>query len=937
VADQVLDPIAAKYGGVAVAPEASAVDPIAAKFGGVPASERPPPVQVDRQFTSDVSVTPAVGMRTRLGSAKSGGAATEPPFGEGVIDTPAVGVAQAAQGVKGLSRYYSQPTTSTLNAASDVLEGTMKAGSPLVLAGALVDLPATLIGVATATAASAAAGKVAGAAGASPELQRFLSALTAAATAVVGSREVLESAKQGTSSMVRALALAGQLSGRTLGAERPVARAGTVAEAVAPAVRPTAHAPSEVIEAGGIPSMPQSDVGETLGELVSTVAAPEQPPLEVGGRDRMVPTQNAPVVDPIAARLGGVPLTDEAGRSLGPNAYAGPERRAANQGPPAGVDERRLLPAEQVRQDLGEAARARVTAPPAVDQPTAATEVAGGGNAPREQLAAGVSGARPPREQLDEDVRGAQVAAPERAESGTTVDPIAAKHGGVPVASTAGATSAILKGSDDATETPAATPGSLPADDAAERAPVASGGLQPGGVDSRGAGARRRSAAARVLERRADEHAHLQALVDRAVADGYAHDPVALHTELRDRLALLKELDAARADDGRDPETLLRAIATGGGISIDQESAQKGEIAWLKEAQDTRPARARAGQQLRPRGNLRPNPVRSGYVRGIGGVFRTDGLSLDGMVEYLSQDPRFTHLTSINDLTAAIGDAATASAPIEAVRQLVAGLGPRWWQHIGHPPAEPIREDEAHDSVEPDEGDTSFDVNAFGEEQSRLPTAGAVRDRDVATPTFEAPFSLTGGADTTPQEREADLFARDLASLRGGDDTEPSFMRVIPFARGAASERMTAKQLHDAYLDLQMKIESAKIAGRTITDEDRRSLDDLKRRVDYARDVYMRGGDDTEPSFARARPFTGQWDRAAPSADVAARRRDEPGAEAGGADAARHALRHRRGRRAPGGAGRAGRTAARARRRRAHPHRHRRRRARGARHGVIAL
>lgn len=44
-----------------------------------------------------------------------------------------------------------------------------------------------------------------------------------------------------------------------------------------------------------------------------------------------------------------------------------------------------------------------------------------------------------------------------------------------------------------------------------------------------------------------------------------------------------------------------------------------------------------------------------------------------------------------------------------------------------------------------------------GEQQTRLPEAGAVRDRSVQTPQFEAPFSLASTADTSPRELQTAL------------------------------------------------------------------------------------------------------------------------------------------------------------------------------------
>lgn len=46
----------------------------------------------------------------------------------------------------------------------------------------------------------------------------------------------------------------------------------------------------------------------------------------------------------------------------------------------------------------------------------------------------------------------------------------------------------------------------------------------------------------------------------------------------------------------------------------------------------------------------------------------------------------------------------------------------------------------------------------FKLEQDRLPDAGAVREFHIETPTFDAPFTLDGGADTTPREVPRSLF-----------------------------------------------------------------------------------------------------------------------------------------------------------------------------------
>lgn len=46
----------------------------------------------------------------------------------------------------------------------------------------------------------------------------------------------------------------------------------------------------------------------------------------------------------------------------------------------------------------------------------------------------------------------------------------------------------------------------------------------------------------------------------------------------------------------------------------------------------------------------------------------------------------------------------------------------------------------------------------FTLEQPRLPEAGAVRELDHDTPTFDAPFTLDGGHDTTVREVARSLF-----------------------------------------------------------------------------------------------------------------------------------------------------------------------------------
>ncbi|MFN8640088.1 MAG: LPD38 domain-containing protein [Dehalococcoidia bacterium] len=55
-------------------------------------------------------------------------------------------------------------------------------------------------------------------------------------------------------------------------------------------------------------------------------------------------------------------------------------------------------------------------------------------------------------------------------------------------------------------------------------------------------------------------------------------------------------------------------------------------------------------------------------------------------------------------------------------------------------------------------GSSGVDVLDTGEGQPRLPEAGTVRDQEVATPTFEVPFSLARDADTAPREQQPSVF-----------------------------------------------------------------------------------------------------------------------------------------------------------------------------------
>lgn len=159
----------------------------------------------------------------------------------------------------------------------------------------------------------------------------------------------------------------------------------------------------------------------------------------------------------------------------------------------------------------------------------------------------------------------------------------------------------------------------------------------------------------------------IESIVEHAQKNGYSGDPSRLRSELDERVQVIKEMDAELSSSGRNPEVLLREIAKFGGLSIKNESGLKGELKWLQQAQDT-PARG----------------IPRGTMRGIRGVIKDSGLSVDDMLTRLRQDPRFEHIRNLNDLIAEVRGAATARGDHASIlERLRKGLGDRWWERIG--------------------------------------------------------------------------------------------------------------------------------------------------------------------------------------------------------------------------------------------------------------
>jgi hypothetical protein len=265
-----------------------------------------------------------------------------------------------------------------------------------------------------------------------------------------------------------------------------------------------------------------------------------------------------------------------------------------------------------------------------------------------------------------------------------------------------------------------------------ERLAAPPSGLQPPAGDQGRAAERRpaRRATERAVSPAADADV-LNDLIGRAVTGGYTGPTAGLRAELTDRLQLIRDLDKEYESSGRNPETLLKAIAAAGGIGDDP--TYPAEVKWLRQLRDQKASQSRK--------NLKAPPVTSDTVRGIRGVIRPkEGTTLGRILEALRQDPKFEYLETVNDLIDEVRAAATAKPDMEAARALRKGLGERWWENIQPVEAQPE------------------DVLETGETQPRLPEAGAVREQNIATPEFEVPFSLESEVDRTARERPEDLF-----------------------------------------------------------------------------------------------------------------------------------------------------------------------------------
>lgn len=295
-------------------------------------------------------------------------------------------------------------------------------------------------------------------------------------------------------------------------------------------------------------------------------------------------------------------------------------------------------------------------------------------------------------------------------------------------------------------------------------------------------------------ERTQRETAHYEAvaqdLITQARRIDPAADPTTIRAELTFRLDALKSITEDYLDSGHDPLDLLRAIAKHGGLGPESAGGLTGELRDFA-----------AGQKF-------------GALQGVRNVFRAavtkddagrpvSGLPFDVMVQRLQQDPRFAWIDDVTTLMEAI-DEVVRNPPqadrfpgTDELKAVHIDPATAWWRQPWRV-AEPMTEEG---------GDISFDVTQFGqslfdaleemdadkaaaaiaedelatgETQPRLPgDVGTVREQEVATPEFEAPFALTSEA-AQRKGKQTTLFKEERGYIRFGRDRQ---MNIALLAR----------------------------------------------------------------------------------------------------------------------------------------------------------
>lgn len=267
---------------------------------------------------------------------------------------------------------------------------------------------------------------------------------------------------------------------------------------------------------------------------------------------------------------------------------------------------------------------------------------------------------------------------------------------------------------------------------------------------------------------------------DDAVKTGYKGSKESLQAVFRDKLRSARDLQQEMAlADEYSPDAFLQAIRKLGGIRPYSRDLQ--------------------GNKLRGdyQSVVESFGSKSGWgQRGKSSPFRDDGLFGDDMAQQLGQDKRWAELVKDeNDLLDTLDDIARqgpqdSNVGIKSALE-AAGVAPgkQWWQSA----------------------DDAVDVLKTGEAQARLPVAGAVRDVEVKTPEFEAPFSLSREVSQQPKVAEGELFGPN--TVGAAQKSKPAKTLQQMFDEEDAAWQKYG-QLKDSKADRKLIREAADVAGR---------------------------------------------------------------------------------------------------------------------------
>jgi hypothetical protein len=197
------------------------------------------------------------------------------------------------------------------------------------------------------------------------------------------------------------------------------------------------------------------------------------------------------------------------------------------------------------------------------------------------------------------------------------------------------------------------------------------------------------TAGAAASELPADEALYRE-LRDDAKAKGYRGTDAQLRSEFNKRLDSAQKITDSTADaDDNSYRALLQAVADGGGLRLNDPTGRdpySGELSSLAENSKS----FVVGQGLsKATGGVKGSRVMPRMeLGGVQGILRNDGTgrTLDGMLEYLKQDPRFDpHLGDINDLLDVLNDASRSvpKADQASLAEKLAATGVQkgaaWW------------------------------------------------------------------------------------------------------------------------------------------------------------------------------------------------------------------------------------------------------------------